>query len=661
MAQLNIHENSVVLFGFGDSCTVHLPDTATRAYWQRTRKVPQEVVLTLFHHCAVGIHIIVNDPNFTIYINQKRCLRFYTPIRIPSDAVLTFRMEKSSAEYKLALSPMDFPEQPRRRPIRATDSLQSTENSDDDDDVKEESFDNIYSTSDVSSVVVQGKKRYSWTDDSSSETDVSQDDKKNKFRSHMKFLSLMEYEARSASLTNSSTIDNSLTKSTEDSMLCAAEHIITCTRRHYANVDEGQFTPFTQSEKQQLLNCFKRVCGALTDQLRSTAQPVLHCQSPLFCCGDLHGSYRDLQTILKYTFPHGYSRELEMPSLFIGDYVDRGPYSVQVIMELFSFAVLNPKGIFLLRGNHEDPQVNGDIRLFQEGSFIQQCEEFFGVSPGRDFWRLCNETFKYLPVAAVIDEQVFVCHGGVPLLAGTDTRSVLGIQSDTIQCDPDSDLVQLLCKSNSGFHKNVPGEIVFERFLNNDLGEEDIFFFDSLSPHSQDTPGTAARRQLVRELLWNDPSSATPFFNSNSQFTDNSCPYVTQFDIFGFRYNSRGNYCEGVIREFSKSALEQFLGRFNFKLLIRAHKKSDELYDTRDGRVVTLQSCSNPTCAGACILSRDEVQLVSWYSVNNSKICDEEAERDNRRRLLFSTHSASEYQSLDRSLPAIDPNPTEFG
>jgi diadenosine tetraphosphatase ApaH/serine/threonine PP2A family protein phosphatase len=60
------------------------------------------------------------------------------------------------------------------------------------------------------------------------------------------------------------------------------------------------------------------------------------------------------------------------------------------------------------------PQVNGWEMHYMEKSFLHQCKERFGVEVGEHVWEECNQAFDRLPLAAVIDHEIFCIHGGFP-------------------------------------------------------------------------------------------------------------------------------------------------------------------------------------------------------------------------------------------------------
>lgn len=72
----------------------------------------------------------------------------------------------------------------------------------------------------------------------------------------------------------------------------------------------------------------------------------------VFAFGDIHGCFDELERVLQFLFDKQ-SAGVEDQFVFIGDYIDRGPASRQVIERLLRLKEDVPKTVFL-KGNHED-------------------------------------------------------------------------------------------------------------------------------------------------------------------------------------------------------------------------------------------------------------------------------------------------------------------
>lgn len=155
-------------------------------------------------------------------------------------------------------------------------------------------------------------------------------------------------------------------------------------------------------------------------------------------CGDVHGQFYDLLNIFEL---NGLPSE-ENPYLFNGDFVDRGSFSVEVILTLFAFKCMSPSAIYLARGNHESKSMNkiygfeGEVRSKLSETFVE----------------LFAEVFCCLPLAHVINEKIFVVHGG---LFSVDGVKLSDIRSIDRFCEPPEE--GLMCELLWSDPQPLPG------------------------------------------------------------------------------------------------------------------------------------------------------------------------------------------------------------
>jgi len=208
----------------------------------------------------------------------------------------------------------------------------------------------------------------------------------------------------------------------------------------------------SDKDKTELVDLDELQPNALTAMVSQTTvklarQPSLvRVHGRVIVVGDTHGDiYSSSSAIERYL-------DDECTFLFLGDYVDRGPYQLENLIFLIRKLNELPGRLILLRGNHETPEMN------KWYGFYDVVSRRYGPQIYDHFLSF----FAQLPFSAIVNEQFIAIHGGIARSLRTmrqlaalpkGVASPTGMLAEILWNDPDDSI--------DGFAPNLRGPGTF--------------------------------------------------------------------------------------------------------------------------------------------------------------------------------------------------------
>ncbi|SOV14873.1 serine/threonine protein phosphatase 8, putative [Plasmodium sp. gorilla clade G2] len=231
--------------------------------------------------------------------------------------------------------------------------------------------------------------------------------------------------------------------------------------------------------------------------------------------------------------------------IFLGNLINRGNYSLEVICLLFSLKILFPKHIYLLRGNHEDRLFNYIYGFYKDIEIKMKTNmEYMGIinyqeqvisAHSYELFNRINDVFEFFPLGVLLDKNILCIHGGI----GDSVMTISDYQH---------------------IHKPILIPQNVDRYSNNK---------------------SERVKKIIIDTLWSDP------INYNDELDLQLLKNSATYDIIPSR---RGN----ITFKFGKHRLNDFLKNNQLKLIIRGHECVQEGYKYNYKRkLLTLFSAQN--------------------------------------------------------------------
>ncbi|XP_060801194.1 uncharacterized protein LOC106132186 [Amyelois transitella] len=203
-------------------------------------------------------------------------------------------------------------------------------------------------------------------------------------------------------------------KSSPAEALAAVHHFASIIEKQHVRYDNDLQDPLSKSAWSWANPAEETTMGSMLLKLAEAVRPIctneprlLRLSSPVYAIGDLHGNLATLLALEAALWPAGPALA-PARLMFLGDFVDRGPHGAELMAYLLAAKLQRPAGVLLVRGNHETRDIQ---KMF---TFYNECVAKYGDQEGVKIWNAINMVFDALPLAAVVDDKVFCCHGGIP-------------------------------------------------------------------------------------------------------------------------------------------------------------------------------------------------------------------------------------------------------
>jgi len=184
------------------------------------------------------------------------------------------------------------------------------------------------------------------------------------------------------------------------------------------------FVPLTHNDKPILYN--REYIVSLISQCKEVVQgtpSLLKLKYPIKIFGSLNGQYNDL--IRYFNFwgrPHEHKGDIEsVEYLFLGNFVNRGMFSLEVLCLLLALKLKYPDQVHILRGSQEEFEICKHYGLAEElkNKFNDDVESNNSI-----FKQICD-LFDCLPLAATINDKILCVHSGL----GENTKTLEDIMN----------------------------------------------------------------------------------------------------------------------------------------------------------------------------------------------------------------------------------------